>query len=203
MGYLVTDSIAQRPARFTATWVEVLISSLLGMVASVVLSVDAIVLAVNPNADLGCNISASISCGTVGTSWQAHLLGEHFPNAFLGMLCEPVITTIAIASLAGVRFPRWFMIAAQAVSTVGFVFAYWLFYQAYFEIHALCPWCLLITGTTTLIFFAFTRVNVLDGHYGSRLQARGERALRVYHADTLVAVLLIAIVTAMVMARYL
>jgi uncharacterized membrane protein len=68
-------------------------------------------LAKDPHANLSCNINSRISCGTVGISWQAHLLG--FPNAFLGLLAEPVVITIAVASLAKVRFPRGFMLAAQ------------------------------------------------------------------------------------------
>jgi uncharacterized membrane protein len=187
--------------RHLGTWIEILVSSVLGMVASLVLAVDAIILAADPTADLSCNISDKISCGTVGSSWQASLLG--FPNAFIGLLAEPVITTIAVASLGRVRFPRWFMLGAQVVSSIGFIFAYWLFYQAYFVIGALCPWCLLITVTTTLIFFSFTRINVLDGNFGPGLQQRLGRMFRVYHLDTVAAILVIAVLAAMVIYQYL
>ncbi len=106
-------------------------------------------LAEDPLADLSCNISSTISCATVGLTWQANLLG--FPNAFLGLIAEPVVITIAVAALGGVRFPRWFMLGAQVVYSIGLAFAYWLFYQAYFVIGAMCPWCMLITITTTLV----------------------------------------------------
>lgn len=141
-------------------WVTMLVASLASVVASFVLAIEAIALAKDPNADLACNINAVLSCGTVGSSWQASLLG--FPNAFLGLVSEPVVITIAVASLAGVRFPRWFMLAAQVVYTVGLGFAYWLFHQAMFDIGALCPWCLLITLATTLVFFEMTYVNIRD-----------------------------------------
>ena len=164
-------------------------------------SIDAVLLAADPDAALSCNISDKISCGTVGTSWQASLLG--FPNAFLGLLAEPVITTVAVASLSRVRFPRWFMLAAQVVSSIGFLFAYWLFYQAYFVIGALCPWCLLITVTTTLIFFSFTRINALDGNFGPTVQRRLDKAFRFYHVDTVLAVLILAVLAGMVIYQYL
>ena len=48
---------------------------------------------------------------------------------------------------------RWLMRAAQVGYTIGLLFAYWLFYQAYFKIGALCPWCLLITVTTPSYMF--------------------------------------------------
>ncbi|MEZ5128367.1 MAG: vitamin K epoxide reductase family protein [Micropruina glycogenica] len=57
----------------------------------------------------------------MATLWQASLFG--FPTRFLGLVAEPVVITIAVASLGGVRFPRWFMLAAQVVYTLGVVFA--------------------------------------------------------------------------------
>lgn len=140
-----------------------LISSLLGLVASLVLSVEAIALAEDPTGSLSCDLSSKISCSIVGLSWQANLLG--FPNAFLGLISEPVVITLAVAALGGVRFPRWFMLTAQAVYLIGFGFALWLFYEAYFQIGALCPWCLLITATTTLVFMSMTRINILDNNF--------------------------------------
>ena len=143
-------------------FVTMLVSACLSLLASFVLSVDAIALARDPGANLACNINARISCGAVGISWQAHLLG--FPNAFLGLLAEPVVITIAVASLAKVRFPRGFMLAAQVVYTLGVIFAYWLFFQALYVIGALCPWCLLVTLSTTLVFTSLTHVNIRDNN---------------------------------------
>ena len=139
-----------------------LFSACLSLLASFVLSIDAVALAADPHTALSCNLNAVISCGTVGTSWQASLLG--FPNAFLGLAAEPVVITIAVASLAGVVFPRGFMLAAQLVYTIGVGFAYWLFYQAMFVIGALCPWCLLVTLSTTLVFTSLTHVNIRDNN---------------------------------------
>jgi uncharacterized membrane protein len=180
-------------------FIEMLLSSIVGLIASLVLSADAVALAANPNVDLSCNINAKISCGAVGVSWQASLLG--FPNAFLGLIAEPVVITIAVAALGGVRFPRWFMLSAQAVYFIGFAFAYWLFYEAYFVIGALCPWCLTITVTTTLVFFSMTRVNIMEGNLGERLRVKLDAPLR-YGVDTAIAVLLLAVVAAMVIVRY-
>ena len=159
------SDVLERVHRFRQTngWLfgTMLFSACLSLLASFVLSVDAIELARDPSANLACNINQVISCGTVGASWQASLLG--FPNAFLGLIAEPVVITIAVASLAGVKFPRGFMLAAQVVYTIGFVFAYWLFFQAMYVIGALCPWCLLVTLSTTLVFVTLTHVNLRDG----------------------------------------
>lgn len=204
----VTTQVADPPAvpvprasdrRHTGAFIEMLASSIVGLWASLVLSIDAIKLAEDPLADLSCNISSTISCATVGLTWQANLLG--FPNAFLGLIAEPVVITIAVAALGGVRFPRWFMISAQVVYSIGLAFAYWLFYQAYFVIGAMCPWCLLITITTTLVFASMTRVNILEGHLGAGTKRRLERPLRLGF-DAAGVVILLGILAAMVVYKY-
>jgi uncharacterized membrane protein len=137
-------------------------SALISLVAAFVLSYDALKIAEDSQAVLSCDINAVISCGSVARSWQANLFG--FPNAFLGLMAEPVVITLAAAALGGVRFPRWFMLSAQVMYTLGLVFAYWLFYQSYFIIGALCPWCLLVTLSTTLVFASLTHINIIDGN---------------------------------------
>ena len=183
----------------TGAFLEMLASSILGLVASLVLSIDAVKLAADPFADLSCNITSTISCATVGLSEQANLLG--FPNAFLGLISEPVVITLAVAALGGVRFPRWFMLSAQVVYSIGLAFAYWLFYQAYFVIGALCPWCMLITVTTTLVFASMTRINILEGNFGAATRRQLERPLRL-GMDLAGVLITFAVIAAMVLYRY-
>jgi uncharacterized membrane protein len=190
---------APEPRRYPGAWLEMLVSSILGLTASLVLSIDAIKLAENPNADLSCNVSSTISCGTVGTSWQASLLG--FPNAFLGLMFESVVIAFAIAGLSRVRFPRWYMLGVQGIYTIAIAFAYWLFFQAYFVIGAMCPWCLLITFTTLFVFSSMTRINILEGNFGPGVRRRLEPALR-YGVDVYTSILISAIVAAMVIVKY-
>lgn len=145
-------------------WVfsSMLFGSIASLIASFVLSVEAIELAKNADAVLSCDINAVLSCGTVGSHWSAALFG--FPNSFLGLIAEPVVITVAIAGLSGVKFPRLFMAVAQFFYTLGFVFALWLLSMSYFVIGALCPWCLLVTLTTTLVWFAITRYNIRENN---------------------------------------
>ncbi|WP_230976462.1 MULTISPECIES: vitamin K epoxide reductase family protein [Georgenia] len=170
-----------RQLRHTDGWIfgTMLLSACISLLASFVLAIDAVELAANPNAALSCNISATLSCGAVGSAWQASLFG--FPNAFLGLVAEPVVITIAVAGLGGVRFPRWFMCAAQVVYTLGLVFAYWLFYQSMFNIGALCPWCLLVTLSTTLVFATLLHYNLRENNLYLRPRAH-ERAVELIRA---------------------
>ncbi len=79
-------------------WITMLVASVASLVAAFVLSIDALRLAEDPNADLGCNVNTVISCGTVASSWQSSVLG--FPNAYLGLVTEPVVITLAVAALS-------------------------------------------------------------------------------------------------------
>lgn len=199
---ITTEPSPVRTYRWPA--VEMLVSGVIGLIAAFVLSVDAVELAANPDAVLSCNINTKISCGTVGTSWQASVFG--FPNSFLGLIAEPVVITVATALLAWggrVRFPRWFMVTAQAVYTIGLVLAYWLFYEAYFTIGALCPWCMTITVTTLLVWMSLTRINILEGNLGEGTRRALETPLRVYKADLVLTVLVLAVVGGMVVYGYL
>lgn len=192
------------PVRAPHRWVyaEMLVFAIISLFASFVLAVDAIELAADPNAKFTCDISATISCSKVGLSWQANLLG--FPNAYLGLMAEPVVITIAVAGLAGVRFPRWFMIGAQIVYSIGFIFAYWLFYQSYFNIGALCPWCLTVTIATTFVMFSITRINLLDNNLGlpERAHEAISRWLRI-GVDFALLAIIIALIAAATLTKYL
>lgn len=192
-----------RRIRHSDGWLfgTMLLSSCLSLTASFVLSVDAIALARNPGTQLSCNINAVISCGTVGSSWQSHVFG--FPNAFLGLMAEPVVIVIAVASLGGVRFPRWFMLSAQVVYTLGLVFAYWLFSQSMFVIGALCPWCLLVTVSTTFVFSTLTHVNVRDGNLF--LPARVQERVRAFVAadlDLMIVTIWLLVITLGIVIKY-
>ena len=143
------------------TSVEMVISGFIGLVTSFVLSIEAWQLAADSSARFGCDISSVLSCSAVAQTWQARILG--FPNAFLGIFFEAVVLAISVALCAGVRFPRWYMLGTNLLYTVALFFAFWLFSQSYFVIQVLCPWCLLITLTTTLVFGGITRINIRDG----------------------------------------
>ncbi|WP_418275329.1 vitamin K epoxide reductase family protein [Isoptericola jiangsuensis] len=189
--------------RHTRAWVfgSMLLSALVSLTASLVLSIDAVVLAADAGTELACDINAVISCGSVAESWQAQLLG--FPNAFLGLMAEPVVITIAVASLGGVRFPRWFMAGAQAVYTIGLLFAYWLFAQSYLVIHALCPWCLLVTVSTTVVWVTLLHWNVMeDNLYLPRRVQRWALGLVRIDADVYLTLAWLILLAAAVLLRY-
>jgi uncharacterized membrane protein len=140
-----------------------LVSALLSLVAALVLSVEALHLAKNPDAQLSCSINAVVNCASVMKYEDANIFG--FPNSFIGMIAEPIVITVAMAGLAGVAFPRWFMVLAQIGYGLGLIFAYYLFFLSVFVIGALCPWCLLVTLSTTGVFMSLLRYNIRQNNF--------------------------------------
>ncbi len=151
---------------------SMLIGAILSLLASFVLSVESFQLAKNPDASLSCSVNVVLNCATVAKHPTAEMFG--FPNSFLGMIAEPIVITVAIAGLAGIRFPRKFMFAAQIGYTLGLLYALYLLSISYFVIQALCPWCLLVTLTTILVWFAITRYNIRENNLflPKKLQAK-------------------------------
>ena len=154
------ETEAARRAWRRRTSLEMIISGSIGLFTSFVLSIEAWQLAADSSARFGCDISSVLSCSAVAQTWQARILG--FPNAFLGMFFEAVVLAISVGIFAGVKFPRWYMLGTNLLYTIALFFAFWLFGQSYFIIQVLCPWCLLITLTTTLVFGGITRINIRD-----------------------------------------
>lgn len=154
-----------------------LAAALAGLIASFNLILDKFQLDQNPNAILSCSVNIVLNCTTVMQTWQSHLLG--FPNMVIGLIAFPVIITFALASLAGVKFPRWWLIAANIGFLIDVLFAYWLFEQSLYAIQVLCPWCLLVTVASTLIFATMLHFNLKQNtfEFKKKTNARIQRFL--------------------------
>jgi len=156
------NKLFQHARERSDVWIfsTMLVGAALSLLAAFVLSVDSLEIAKNPNAVLSCSLNAVINCASVMKHSSAEMFG--FPNSYIGLMAEPVVITVAIAGLAGVRFPRAFMAVAQAFYGLGLIFAFYLFSVSAFQIGALCPWCLLVTLSTTLVFMSMLHYNIRE-----------------------------------------
>jgi uncharacterized membrane protein len=180
---------------------SMLVGAICSLIAAFVLSVEAVKLAGNPNAQLSCSINVIINCATVAKTSYATMFG--FPNSFIGMLSESVVITVAVAGLAGVKFPRRFMFVAQIFYTLGFLFAYFLTFISTFIIQALCPWCLLVTLSTTFVFFSMTRYNLReDNLYLPKKYEKNAKEFVKKDYDKLVLASIVVIVIAIIIIKY-
>ncbi|KNX35885.1 vitamin K epoxide reductase family protein [Luteipulveratus halotolerans] len=129
-----------------------LVCGLIGSSASVVLLVEKIALLKDPSYAPSCSINPVLSCGSIMKTWQAELLG--FPNPVLGVVGFAVVTTTAVAVLAGARLQRWYWWGLLGGTTAGVALVHWLIFQSLYRIGALCPYCMLVWVVTVAAFLA-------------------------------------------------
>ncbi|WP_016699646.1 vitamin K epoxide reductase family protein [Actinoalloteichus spitiensis] len=152
------------------------VGGFLGLLASFVLMVERIELLKDPLYIPSCSLDAVLSCGSVMTTPQAALFG--FPNPLLGVAAFPVVVTVGAAVLAGARLPRWFWLGLQLGAALGTVFVHWLMFQSFFNISALCPYCMVVWAVTVPIFWYTTTHNIERGHLRLGAFGRGLVAYR-------------------------
>ncbi len=152
----------------------VLCGALVGLVSSIVLSNDFVVLSKYSDVVFRCDINSVINCGSVARHWSSHIFFD-IPNAFIGMAAFPVFVTIAVLGLSKIEMPKWFMKAAEFGAWIGLIFAGWMFYISYNVIQSLCPWCLLTDVGVLFMLLGLIRHNVQGQNI---LYSRQARALR-------------------------
>jgi uncharacterized membrane protein len=167
-GVLAQVDRGDRPKIFG---VVLVIAGLGGLAAAYNLSVDKVTAILSPATKLNCSFSILVSCGDNLKSWQGSLFG--FPNPLIGLGGFAVTLLIGIAILAGVKYPRWWMIAFNIGVMGAFAFITFLIYSSVFVIGTLCVWCALVWIVTIPTFWLTTLGNLSNGNYA--VNARAQR----------------------------
>ena len=140
------------------------IFSFFALLAAFQLSVDKIHLLEHPDSKLPCSINVVLNCASVMKTPQASLLG--FPNSFLGIIGFSIFLFFAISSLMGTKYTRAIIKLLLAGILGAWIFALWLFLDSLYVIQILCPWCLLTTLSTTIVFATLLRIVLMDNVLG-------------------------------------
>lgn len=135
-----------------------------GLIASFVLAVEEFHLLKNPDTILSCSFNLVLNCAAVMKTWQASVFG--FPNMFIGLIGFPLVIMIALLGLSKVKLPKWFLLGAEIGIVFWTFFAYWLFFNSLYVIQVLCPWCLVVTFSMTMLSAAITRYNLQQNTFG-------------------------------------
>jgi len=156
----VTHKDEKRSVR--TAYIVMLIGALMALAAAFVLSLEKIHLLQNPDAILSCSFNLVLNCTAVMQTWQASVFFG-IPNMYIGMISFPVIVTVAVAALwGGATYNKDFLKLANIGILLGTIFAYWLFFNSLYAIQVLCPWCLIVTFSCTLMLSAITYINLRE-----------------------------------------
>ncbi|NBM19920.1 vitamin K epoxide reductase family protein [Streptomyces sp. GC420] len=137
------------------------ITGALGVLASLVITVDKLRLAEDPSFQPSCTLNPVLSCTNVMLSEQASVFG--IPNPLLGLAGYAGVTAVGFGLLAGARYRRWHWIGLNIGTLLATVFCMWLMTQALYDIGALCLWCALAWAATIAMFWATTLHNLRHG----------------------------------------
>jgi len=137
------------------------ITGVVGWLASGILVLEKLEVLKDPGHVTVCDVNPWISCGQVMQTPQSSVFG--FPNMFIGIVAFAVIITTGMGLLAGARFARWYWLGLQAGVTLGFAFVVWLWSQALYSIHILCPFCMVVWAVMIPMFVWVTVRNVSHG----------------------------------------
>ena len=147
-GGLAPDSPGRaRVAAPSAWWV--LIAGVIGLAASMTLTVEKIDLLLNPSYVPSCNINPIVSCGSVMVTPQASVLG--FPNSLLGVMGFTVVIVTGVLAVSKVSLPQWYWAGLTVGVLIGTAFVHWLIFQSLYRIGALCPYCMVVWAVTVTL----------------------------------------------------
>ncbi len=182
-------------------FVGLLIAALISLLAAFVLSIEAVELAKNPNAQFDCSINVVINCATVAKTPYASMFG--FPNAFIGLMVEPVFIVVAVLGLIGAKLLRQFMFGIQLFVIFSAIFAYYLLFISTFVIQTICPWCMLVMASTTVMLFVITRYNIRhDNLYLNKKYSAIAKSFIDKDYDKLLFASLMVIIAAMIILKH-
>lgn len=137
------------------------VTGVVGWLASGTLVLEKLEVLKDPNHTTVCDVNPWISCGQVMQTWQSSLFG--FPNMFIGIVAFAITITVGMALLAGANFAHWYWLGLQAGVTLGFGFVVWLWSQALYVIHILCPFCMIVWAAMIPLFVWVSIRNISAG----------------------------------------
>ncbi|MCH9734059.1 MAG: vitamin K epoxide reductase family protein [Actinomycetia bacterium] len=152
-------------ARSSALWV--LIAGVVGLAASLTLTIEKIEILINPDYVPTCSINPVLSCGSVMITPQASLFG--FPNPLIGIVAFTVTLVTGILAVANVRLPRWYWAGLAVGALLGTVFVHWLIFQTLYRIGALCPYCMVVWAVTIPLLVVTASIVLAPQESGSAL----------------------------------
>ena len=127
----------------------------------------------NPEYTPNCSFNLLVTCTPNMESWQGHIFG--FSNTIIGLVCFVAPIIVAVSSWAGARITvRWFWLLYNLGWLGAYVLITWLYSQSIFDLHTLCPWCMVIWAVTIPGFWYTTSWNLRSGRFGARLAGLGD-----------------------------
>ncbi len=154
-----------------------IVLSLIGLLASFVLTIDTVKFIKDPNVDVLCNINPFINCVSVANTWQSEVFG--FMNSLLGIAAFAMLLTIGVmlsfnptlqnSGRDSGRNIFWLLVNLGTLAAMASVI--WFFYQSVYNIGSLCLYCMATWAVTWPLFLYTTVWNYREEHFSNFAKA--------------------------------
>ena len=140
------------------------VGGVLGLAAAFALTLDKIAVLQDPGFKPSCNFSVLVGCSKNLSSPVGSAFG--FPNPLIGLMMFPAPIVVGLASLSGVRFPRWFWAAFNIGMAFAIGFVLFLMTESLFnlDLRVICPWCAVVWAAVIPMSIATTLWNLREHH---------------------------------------
>jgi uncharacterized membrane protein len=116
--------------------------SLVGLIASFWQATERIFMLKNPGAELSCNLSPVVDCGSVLGDKYAAIMGP--PNAFIGMVVFTLLLAFGLQRISGGVWTKLVAKLAVIFSIIIFLFSIWFYLISVYVISKICIFCIFI-----------------------------------------------------------
>lgn len=158
-----------------STWLVLVSGSAVGLLASLLQTIERISYAKNPNVHLQCDISSVFSCRNVFDAWQSSFFG--FSNSLVCMIFFGIILGIGLSGLTA-SLAKWLRLAGQYASLFFLGFGAWYLYQSAYSIGYICIFCSACYGGVIAINWAWLRLNYQDLPWLKKHSKRFEKLIK-------------------------
>jgi uncharacterized membrane protein len=133
------------PVPLPSAW-WVLLAGVIGLIASVTLTVEKVKFLGDSSYVPSCNLNPVLSCGSVMATPQASVLS--FPNSLIGIAAFTVVVVTGVLAVTNVALPQWYWAGLAVGTLAAAAFVHWLIFQSLYRIGALCPYCMVVWAIT-------------------------------------------------------
>lgn len=138
-------------------WLVITVGSLIGLISSLVQTIERINYALHPKVALTCDINAVFSCSNVFDAWQSRVFG--FSNSIVCMIFFALTAGIALAAVTGSKINHILRYVFHFFAVFFLGFGAWYLWQSTYRIGYICIFCLFCYSAVIAMNWAWFRLH--------------------------------------------
>ncbi len=181
-------------------WWLLAASSIVGLAASFIQTIERINYAKNPVVPLQCDLNAIFSCSNVFDAWQSSVFG--FSNSLMCIVFFAIIAGVALAGATGSKIIKKLRYILHFFTVFFLGFGAWYLWQSTYSIGYICIFCTICYSAVITMNWAWLRINSGD-LFSSKSSSTRWKKIESQGADTFGWVLWAMFIVAMIALRFL